>query len=69
MLNEILKLSIAERIMLIEAIWDSIPEENPGEKLSEETQKLLDHRLATHQSNPTSGSSWEDVKARIQKKL
>jgi len=69
MLEEIMKLSVAERIMLVEAIWDSIPEEDSGEELPEVTKKLLDQRLALHRSSPEVGSSWEDVKARIQEKL
>ena len=38
-------------------------------KLSKEHIKILEERLAEHEKYPTSGSSWEDVKARIQKKL
>lgn len=69
MLDQILNLSVAERIMLVEAIWDSIPEEQSGAALSEETKQLLDQRLAAHRANPDSGSSWEEVKERIQEQL
>ena len=37
--------------------------------LSAPHEKLLDERIAAHESNPTSGSSWDDVKSRITKKL
>lgn len=67
-LDQILQLSVAERILLVEAIWDSIPDKHAGEPLSSETQKILDNRLASHSANPHAGSSWEDVKARIQHK-
>lgn len=38
-------------------------------ELSEAQKQLLEERLAAHEANPTSGSTWEEVKARIQKKL
>jgi putative addiction module component (TIGR02574 family) len=68
MLNEIMKLSIAERILLVEAIWDSIPNEGDNSDLSPKAKRLLDQRLAAHTANPEAGSSWEDVKARLQAK-
>lgn len=40
-----------------------------GYDLSERHKKILDQRLASHNANPTAGSSWEEVKSRIRKKL
>ena len=37
--------------------------------LNEEQKSTLDKRIASHQENPSAGSSWEDVKARIKKQL
>jgi len=34
-------------------------------ELSEEHKKILDKRLQAHKYNPTNGSSWQEVKARI----
>jgi putative addiction module component (TIGR02574 family) len=69
MMQDILKLSIPERIQMVEAIWDSI--EDKGEQLgvSSETIQLLDERLDAHVKNPSEGSTWNDVKARIQKQF
>lgn len=69
MMQDILKLSIPERIQMVEAIWDSI--EDKGEQLgvSSETIQLLDERLDAHVNNPSEGSTWNDVKARIQKQF
>jgi len=64
-LLDILKLSVSERILMVEAIWDSIPENEEALELSDETRQLLDNRLTTHMNNPTEGSSWEEVKSRI----
>lgn len=38
-------------------------------ELSESHKKILDERLAAHKSNPSSGSSWEEVKGRIKRQL
>ena len=64
-LQDILNLSVSERILIVEAIWDSISENEETVSLSEETRQLLDDRLIAHQNNPNEGSSWEEVKSRI----
>jgi len=64
-LKDILNLSVSERILIVEAIWDSISENEETIALSEETRQLLDDRLIAHQNNPNEGSSWEEVKSRI----
>jgi len=64
-LQDILNLSVSERIIIVEAIWDSISENEETVALSEETRQLLDDRLMAHQNNPNDGSSWEEVKSRI----
>ncbi|NOQ27326.1 MAG: hypothetical protein GQ564_18345 [Bacteroidales bacterium] len=69
MMKDILKLSIPERILMVEAIWDSIAENEDKLELTSETKQLLDERLAAHENNPTEGSSWEDVKARIKSQI
>jgi putative addiction module component (TIGR02574 family) len=65
LLQDILNLSVSERIIIVEAIWDSISENEETVALSEETRQLLDDRLIAHQNNPNEGSSWEEVKSRI----
>ena len=64
-LKDILNLSVSERILMVEAIWDSIPENEETLGLSDETKQLLDARLVNHEDNPNDGSSWEEVKSRI----
>jgi putative addiction module component (TIGR02574 family) len=64
-LQDILNLSVSERILIVEAIWDSISENEETVALSEETRHLLEDRLKAHQNNPNEGSSWEEVKTRI----
>jgi putative addiction module component (TIGR02574 family) len=64
-LKDILNLSVSERILMVEAIWNSIPENEETLGISDETKQLLDDRLAAHEDNPIEGSSWEEVKSRI----
>ncbi len=64
-MQDILKLSIPERILMVEAIWNSIAESEANLAITEEAKQLLDERIEAHKNNPHEGSSWEDVKARI----
>jgi putative addiction module component (TIGR02574 family) len=59
------QLTVAERISLVEEIWDSIAAASEEVPLSDAQKEELDRRLAAYQANPQSGSSWEDVKARV----
>lgn len=38
-------------------------------ELSNEHKELLDKRLDEHEKSPTSGSSWQEVRKRIEKRL
>ena len=58
---EILKLSIDERLELIERIWDTIA----ADPLTEEDLEELDRRLADAEADPGAGSPWSEVKARL----
>ena len=63
--SEILQLSVAERIQIVEDIWDSIS--NSPESLSlTDTEKLeLDKRLESYQQNPNEGIEWEALKKNL----
>ncbi|HEY9693036.1 MAG TPA: addiction module protein [Oculatellaceae cyanobacterium] len=62
---DISQLSVAERIQLAEDLWDSISQQQEELPLSEAQQQELDRRLENYQENPTNGSSWEEVKKRL----
>jgi putative addiction module component (TIGR02574 family) len=61
LLKEILDLSPAERIQLVQDIWDSISEFPGTSELSEEQKNILDRRLAELENNPHVGLSWDEV--------
>ncbi len=58
-------LSVAERLELVEQIWDSIAADADTLPLSESERQLLDERLADLEANPDAGSPWPEVRARI----
>jgi len=62
---EILKLSISERILLVEDIWDSIAEAPEEIALTQAQEQELDARLDAYHKNPTEGSPWVMVRDRI----
>ena len=64
-MQDILKLSVPERILMVEAIWNSIAENDAKLELTNEAKALLDNRIEAHENNKSEGSSWADVKARI----
>jgi putative addiction module component (TIGR02574 family) len=64
-ISEILELSIPERILAVEDIWDSIVSVPKAVSLTEPQRKELDRRLKEYHKNPEAGSPWPKVKARI----
>jgi putative addiction module component (TIGR02574 family) len=63
------QLSVADRIQLVEEIWDSIaavPEQIP---LTEAQKQELDRRLAAYHANPNDVIPWEAVKAQAHARL
>ena len=53
------QLSVAQRILLVEEIWDSIAEEEKEIPLTEAQRLDLQRRIAAYEANPKAGSSWE----------
>lgn len=68
-IKDILKLSVDERIDLVQTIWDSIAEDSEVSEISEEHKKILDKRLEAHQNNPQDIVSWDEVKKNARKKM
>lgn len=62
---EVLGLSVAERIQLVEDIWDTIAEVPEQVTLSDAQKAELDRRLEAYHRNPDAGSPWELVRERI----
>ncbi len=69
LLSEIKKLSVSERILIVESIWDSITLSDEDVPVTDEHIKELDKRLHDHKMNPSDTVKWDDLKKRIKSKL
>ena len=65
LLAEILEMSVAERIQLVEDTWDSIAAVPEAVELTDEQRSELDRRLAEYRRSNEPGAPWTEVKARI----
>ena len=64
-LSELRALPLAERLELVEDLWDSIAEEQHSLPDRPSVVAELRAREARFQANPGSGATWEEAKARI----
>ena len=62
------QMSVAQRVLLVEEIWDSIAEEGEEIPLTEAQKLDLQRRVAAYEANPKAGATWEEVKARLREK-
>ena len=69
LLEDVKALTVAERIELAEAIWDTVAEDAGIDVLpvSEAHRQELDRRLEDLDENPSAGSSWEEVRSRLKR--
>jgi putative addiction module component (TIGR02574 family) len=64
--TEYLKLSVSERIQLVEDIWDSIAaEESTAVELSQAQMDELHRRVAAHRADPSTAIPWEEVRSKL----
>ena len=62
---DIQSLSISERILLAEQLWDSVRKKSNEIEVTQNQIELLKSRLAELESDGDLGDSWENVKERI----
>lgn len=62
---EVQSLTVSERIILAEALWDSVIAEEAGIDVTAPQREELDRRLAAFEIDQVIGSPWSTVKARI----
>jgi putative addiction module component (TIGR02574 family) len=64
--NEIGSLSAAEKLELLDVLWESLEAETLA--LTDEQRAELDYRAAKYEQNPSDVMSWEQVRADLFKK-
>lgn len=66
LMDQIARLSLAERIQLVEDLWDSIAREAaPGLAVTPEQRDELGRRLQAHRAAPEAAIPWEQVRAEL----
>jgi putative addiction module component (TIGR02574 family) len=65
-MDSIKRLSVADRVRLVQDIWDTLQPTADESPLTEEQRRLIDQRLEDHRRDPDSAIPWEQVKARIE---
>lgn len=61
-------LTPAERIELIEALWDSL-EPDQAAPLTPELAAELERRSRESESNPHRGRTWDEIRAELEKRI
>jgi putative addiction module component (TIGR02574 family) len=64
-LDDILTLSVAERMQLVEDIWDSIAATPEAVPVTDAQRKELARRKRAHQRNPAAAKPWKEVRAKF----
>lgn len=65
LLEEIRKLSLAERIQLVEDVWDSIAAVGEEFPIPESHRAELAHRREEHRQSPEDVVAWEEVRRQL----
>jgi putative addiction module component (TIGR02574 family) len=65
LLDAIRKLSLAERIQLVEDVWDSIAAEGEEFPLPESHRVELARRRAEHHQSPEDVVPWEELRRQL----
>ncbi len=60
-----MRLSVLERMKLIEDLWDSISAETGALPLTEEQRREVDRRLDEHERDPSTAIPWEEARERL----
>jgi putative addiction module component (TIGR02574 family) len=62
-------LTPAERIELAMELWDSLPDDSYEPPLTEAERVTLSERLEDLRRNPEAGSTWGEVRGRIERRF
>lgn len=65
--QEILKLSVAERIQLLEDLWDSIASTPERLSVTDAQKAELDRRRQCFDQGATTARTWEEVKKNLRR--
>lgn len=64
--NELKRLSNAEKLLLINELWEDVAASEADRPLSVEEEKMLDARYAAFLADPAQGKPWAAVKQALE---
>jgi putative addiction module component, TIGR02574 family len=59
------RLTIGERLQLIEQVWDSLRRGAPVLQMSQDERAVIEARRAEHRENPGAAVAWDSVRAEL----
>lgn len=62
LINELSQLNKNEKLLLVEALWDSIASDPEDIEVPDHHKSILEQRLKTLEENKKNGSSWKEVR-------
>jgi putative addiction module component (TIGR02574 family) len=66
-MTDLHKLSVKDKIKIVQALWDDIAKEQSIEALSMEHKRILDERIQIIETGNAQYKSWAEVKAKYHK--
>ncbi len=67
-LKDVLSLSVADRLELLEEIWDSLAATPEAIPVTDAQRKELARRRRAHARNPSAAKSWDEVRAKLERR-
>ena len=67
-LKEALLLSVADRLQLLDEIWDSLAATPEAIPVTDAQRKELARRRRAHARNPSAAKPWEEVRRRLERR-
>ena len=64
-MDAVRQLSVAERLSLVEEIWETISDDPSAVPVSEEQLAEARRRLAAHDAEPSSAIPWDQAEERL----
>jgi putative addiction module component (TIGR02574 family) len=65
LITDMLALPAADRLEIMERLWESLHNEPDALPLTDEQRQELDRRIQDMEENPLDESSWEEAEARL----
>ena len=62
LINKLSQLSKNEKLLLVEALWDSIASDPDEVEVPDHHKPIIEKRLKTLEQDKATGSSWEEVR-------